>query len=55
MVHRYGVDRVSGTTEAHILAAELRLSAFVLIHRGRFGGTLRRSHFERSLGRGEAC
>jgi hypothetical protein len=48
MVHRYGVDRVSGTTDAMFLAAELRLTGYVLIHRGRFGrGSLRRSRFER--------
>lgn len=49
MVHRFGVDRVSGTTDAMTLAAELRLSEYTLIHRGRFGkGSLRRSRFVRS-------
>lgn len=48
MVHRFGVDRVSGTTDAMTLAAELRLSEYTLIHRGRRGSrSLRRSHMVR--------
>ena len=48
MDHAYGRDQVSGTTEAMVLAAELRLDEYTLTFRGRHGRrSVKMARFER--------